>query len=94
MRVEFFILAILCGGESYAYKIYKDAVTLSGHRFNPSTVYKALARMGKAGLVMSVEYSDKVKFFVSEKGREQLKADLEVQHRILKSVEGIIGDVQ
>ncbi|TNJ67379.1 PadR family transcriptional regulator [Paenibacillus hemerocallicola] len=53
------ILASLAGGDKHGYAMMEDIEELSGVRLGPGTLYGALARLEKRGLIRSLESDDR-----------------------------------
>ena len=54
-----FILASLAGGEKHGYAMIEDIETMCGTRLGPGTLYGALARLERRGLVEALDVEDR-----------------------------------
>ena len=54
-----FILASLAGGEKHGYAMIEDIETMCGVRLGPGTLYGALARLERRGLVEALDTEDR-----------------------------------
>ena len=54
-----FILASLAGGEKHGYAMIEDIETMCGVRLGPGTLYGALARLERRGLVEALDVEDR-----------------------------------
>ena len=54
-----FILASLAGGEKHGYAMIEDIETMCGVRLGPGTLYGALARLERRGLVEALNVEDR-----------------------------------
>jgi DNA-binding PadR family transcriptional regulator len=54
-----FILASLAGGEKHGYAMIEDIQTMCGVRLGPGTLYGALARLEKRGLIEALDTEDR-----------------------------------
>ena len=54
-----FILASLAGGEKHGYAMIEDIETMCGVRLGPGTLYGALARLERRGLIEALDTEDR-----------------------------------
>lgn len=80
------ILASLAGGPRHGYALLEDIEAYSGVRFEPGTLYGALARLEHEGLVRPLEPAGRRRpYALSDAGREMLEARLETLGRVVSS---------
>jgi DNA-binding PadR family transcriptional regulator len=68
----------LAGGAKHGYAIMKNIEALGGFSMRPGTLYAALARMERSGLVQEIQNDDyrRRPFKLTAAGRTRLAADL------------------
>lgn len=77
------ILVSLAGGPKHGYAMMEDIATFSGNRLGPGTLYGAIARLEKLGLIEPVPASDRRQpYRLTGAGREALRAELAGLQRI------------
>lgn len=91
------ILALLCRGDSYGYKINKDITEYTGGRFEfkEATLYTAFRRLEQSGLIASYWGSEAVgarrKYYtVTDKGRRQYAENLQEWERTKFIVDNLL----
>jgi DNA-binding PadR family transcriptional regulator len=73
-----FILASLSDGPKHGYAIMTDVEAISGQRMGPGTLYAALARLEKRGLIESLAPEDRRRpYRLTAQGAGILQAQLE-----------------
>jgi DNA-binding PadR family transcriptional regulator len=73
-----FILASLGEGPNHGYAIMTDVEAISGQRLGPGTLYAALARLEKRGLIEALEPEDRRRpYRLTGLGETTLRALLE-----------------
>jgi DNA-binding PadR family transcriptional regulator len=71
------ILVSLAGGAKHGYLMMEDIEKLSGVRLGPGTLYGALTRLDKHGLIKALDSSDRRRpYCLTDKGASFLKAQL------------------
>ena len=78
LEAAVWIMVGLAGEAKHGYAIMKDIEALGGFSMRPGTLYAALARMERAGLVQEVQNDDyrRRPFRLTAAGRTRLAADL------------------
>jgi DNA-binding PadR family transcriptional regulator len=78
------ILASLAGGDKHGYGILEDIADFSHVRFEPGTLYGALARLEHEGLVVALEPAGRRRpYALTPPGRAVLEARLGTMERVL-----------
>jgi DNA-binding PadR family transcriptional regulator len=80
LEAAVWIMVGLAGEAKHGYAIMKDIEALGGFSMRPGTLYAALARMDRAGLVQEIQNDDyrRRPFKLTPAGRTRLAADLQV----------------
>jgi DNA-binding PadR family transcriptional regulator len=80
LEAAVWIMVGLAGEAKHGYAIMKDIESLGGFSMRPGTLYAALARMERAGLVQEIQNDDyrRRPFKLTPAGRTRLTADLQV----------------
>jgi DNA-binding PadR family transcriptional regulator len=77
------VLISLAGGPKHGYAIMDDCVTLDGARIGPGTLYAALARLERRGLVEPLPAADRRRpYRLTEAGAAALRAHREGMERV------------
>jgi DNA-binding PadR family transcriptional regulator len=78
------ILASLAGGEKHGYGILEDITSFSSVRFEPGTLYGALARLEHEGLIVAREPAGRRRpYALTPSGQAVLDARLATMERVL-----------
>src|SRR5476651_2495337 len=78
------ILASLAGGEKHGYGILEDISGFSHVRFEPGTLYGALARLEHDGLIVALEPAGRRRpYALAPAGRAVLEARLATMERVV-----------
>lgn len=78
------ILASLAGGAKHGYGILEDIESFSGVRFEPGTLYGALARLEREGLVAPLEPAGRRRpYALTPGGHGVLEARLATMERVV-----------
>ena len=78
------ILASLADGAKHGYGILEDVARFSGVRFEPGTLYGALARLEREGLVEALEPAGRRRpYALTPAGRGVLEARLATMERVV-----------
>jgi DNA-binding PadR family transcriptional regulator len=80
LEAAVWIMVGLAGEGKHGYAIMKDIEALGGFSMRPGTLYAALARMERAGLVQEIQNDDyrRRPFKLTAAGRIRLAADLQM----------------
>ena len=80
LEAAVWIMFGLAGEAKHGYAIMKDIEALGGFSMRPGTLYAALARMERAGLVQEIQNDDyrRRPFKLTAAGRTRLAADLQM----------------
>jgi DNA-binding PadR family transcriptional regulator len=80
LEAAVWIMVGLAGEAKHGYAIMKDIEALGGFSMRPGTLYAALARMERAGLVQEIQNEDyrRRPFKLTAAGRNRLAADLQM----------------
>lgn len=71
------ILISLAGGRKHGYAMMEDIATFSGNRLGPGTLYGAIARLERLGLIEAVASEDRRQpYRLTGVGREALRSEL------------------
>ena len=77
------ILVSLAGGPKHGYAMIQDIAAVSGRRLGPGTLYGAIARLERAGLIEPlVPEERRIPYRLTEAGARQLGAQLGGLRRI------------
>ena len=80
------ILASLAGRPKHGYAVLEDIESFSGVRFEPGTLYGALARLEHEGLVRPLEAAGRRRpYALTESGRNVLLARFETLDRVVST---------
>jgi len=78
------ILASLAGGEKHGYGILEDIDRFSSVRFEPGTLYGALARLEHEGLIVALEPAGRRRpYALTPSGHSVLEARLATMERVV-----------
>ena len=78
------ILASLAGGAKHGYGILEDIARFSGVRFEPGTLYGALARLEHDGLIIALEPAGRRRpYALTPAGQSVLEARLATMERVV-----------
>jgi DNA-binding PadR family transcriptional regulator len=80
LEAAVWIMVGLAGEAKHGYAIMKDIEALGGFSMRPGTLYAALARMERAGLVQEIQNDDyrRRPFKLTAAGRTRIAADLQM----------------
>lgn len=80
LEAAVWIMVALAEEPNHGYAIMKDIENLGGFSMRPGTLYAALARMERAGLVKEIQSSDyrRRPFRLTAAGRERLTGDVKI----------------
>ena len=77
------ILSSLAEGTKHGYALTKDIEEFAGVRLAPGTLYEALARLDKQGLIEAVDSSDRRRpYRLTAAGARALRWHLDAQRRV------------
>jgi DNA-binding PadR family transcriptional regulator len=77
------ILSSLAGGTKHGYALTQDIEQFAGVRLAPGTLYEALARLDRQGLIEPVESDDRRRpYRLTATGAKALRAHLHAQSRV------------
>ena len=77
------VLASLCGGPRHGYALIKDIEELAGTTLGPGTLYGALARLERDGLIEPLPSSDRRRpYRLTAAGAQVARATLEHAQRV------------
>ncbi len=77
------ILASLADGPRHGYGMMTDIETMTGVHLGPGTLYGALARLEKSGLIRSLAAQDRRRpYLLTAKGATALRAQLTVLQKL------------
>lgn len=77
------VLASLCGGPKHGYALIKDIEELAGTTLGPGTLYGALARLERDGLIEALPSADRRRpYRLTPAGAEVARASLEHAQRV------------
>jgi len=80
------ILASLAGGPKHGYAVLEDIEAFSGVRFEPGTLYGALARLEREGHVRPLEPAGRRRpYALTDAGLAVLEARLETLGRVVEA---------
>jgi DNA-binding PadR family transcriptional regulator len=83
MNTAILILSSLADGAKHGYALTKDIEAFAGVRLAPGTLYEALARLERQGLIEAVASEDRKRpYRLTAAGSTVLAADLEVQRHV------------
>jgi DNA-binding PadR family transcriptional regulator len=78
------ILASLAGGDKHGYGILEDIDRFSSVRFEPGTLYGALARLEREGLIAALEPAGRRRpYALTPSGHSVLEARLATMERVV-----------
>jgi DNA-binding PadR family transcriptional regulator len=80
LEAAVWIMVVLADAPKHGYAIMKDIQDLGGFSMRPGTLYAAIARMERAGLVEEIQSSDyrRRPFRLTGAGRTRLAGDLKM----------------
>ena len=82
----FLILVSLSAGERYGYAMMEDIEAFAGVRLGPGTLYGALERLERDGLVTAVGSDDRRRpYRLTESGRALLRTRVSAIHAIART---------
>lgn len=77
------ILVSLAGGPKHGYAMIQDIAEVSGRRLGPGTLYGALARLERSGLIEPLPADDRrIPYRLTEAGARHLGAELSGLRRV------------
>ena len=77
------ILVSLAGGPKHGYAMIQDILEVSGRRLGPGTLYGALARLERGGLIEPLPADDRrIPYRLTEAGARHLGAELSGLRRV------------
>jgi DNA-binding PadR family transcriptional regulator len=80
------ILSSLAGGAKHGYALTKDIEDFAAVRLAPGTLYEALARLERQGLIEPVPSDDRRRpYRLTAAGATELAAELEGQRRVVET---------
>jgi DNA-binding PadR family transcriptional regulator len=83
--VSALILTSLAGGEKHGYALVKDVVSFSAVELQPGTLYEALARLERLGLIEALASGDRRRpYRLTSAGATTLSEYLATQRRVVK----------
>ena len=86
------VLASLAGGDKHGYALTRDVEAFAGVRLAPGTLYEALARLERAGLIAALEpVARRRPYRLTAAGAEALGVHLAAQRRIVDAGLGRLG---
>ncbi len=78
-----FILSSLADGPKHGYGLTKDIETFAGVRVAPGTLYEALSRLERDGLIEALDSDDRRRpYRLTASGAAALRAHLDTQRRV------------
>jgi DNA-binding PadR family transcriptional regulator len=79
------VLTSLAGGAKHGYALIKDVEEFSGVRLGPGTLYAALSRLEREGLIESLPEADRRRpYKITQRGRDALLARLQTLSGVTK----------
>jgi DNA-binding PadR family transcriptional regulator len=89
---ELLILTSLASGPKHGYAIMADVESMTGLRIGPGTMYAAIPRLERAGLIEALESSDRRRpYRLTGQGQETLRRQLESMHSLSVAGLGRLG---
>lgn len=83
--VSALILSSLAGGEKHGYALVKDVVEFAGVELPPGTLYEALARLERLGLIEALATEDRRRpYRLTGAGATALSKYLATQQQVVK----------
>jgi DNA-binding PadR family transcriptional regulator len=83
-EVSILILSSLAGGEKHGYALIKDVEGFSGVRLAPGTLYEALARLEKRGLIEALDLAQRRRpYRLTADGATVLSKSIATQQRVV-----------
>jgi DNA-binding PadR family transcriptional regulator len=80
------ILSSLAGGEKHGYALVKDVEEFCGVELQPGTLYEALARLERLGLIEALASEDRRRpYQLTGVGAAELSAHLAAQQRVIST---------
>lgn len=80
------VLASLAGGSKHGHAMLDDIVALSGTRLGPGTLYGAISRLERAGLIEPLASSDRRRpYRITPRGAKRLRAQLSTLQQFTKA---------
>lgn len=77
------ILISLCGAQRHGYAMMDDIASFSGVKLGPGTLYGALARLEKQGLIQAVPSTDRRQpYRLTATGKTALQEQLNAMHSV------------
>lgn len=87
------ILSSLAGGAKHGYGLTKDIEAFADTRIAPGTMYEALARLERQGLIEALASHDRRRpYRLTGAGAEALRAQLDAQRRVADVGLGRLAD--
>jgi DNA-binding PadR family transcriptional regulator len=82
--VSILILSSLAGGEKHGYALVKDVEEFAGVRLAPGTLYEALARLEKRGLIEALDSDERRRpYRLTAGGATVLSETITSQQRVI-----------
>ena len=83
--VSALILSSLAGGEKHGYALVKDVAEFSGVEIPPGTLYEALARLERSGLIEAIATEDRRRpYRLTAVGAQSLSDYLAAQRQVVE----------
>jgi len=83
--VSALILSSLAGGEKHGYALVKDVADFAGVDLPPGTLYEALARLERLGLIEAIATEDRRRpYRLTGAGAQVLSEHLKTQKQVVK----------
>ncbi len=78
------ILASLASGPKHGYAMMEDIAEFSGTKLEPGTLYAALTRLERRGLIKGLQVEDRRRpYRITGTGETTLRAQLKTLHRVV-----------
>jgi DNA-binding PadR family transcriptional regulator len=85
-EVPILILSSLAGGPKHGYALIKDVEAFSGIRLSPGTLYEALARLEKRGLIKALDSDERRRpYQLTSSGATVLSESVTSQQRVINT---------
>jgi DNA-binding PadR family transcriptional regulator len=90
--VAILILSSLAGGEKHGYALIKDVDEFAGVRLAPGTLYEALARLEKRGLIEALDSDERRRpYRLTASGATVLLDSITTQQRVITVAKARLG---
>ena len=87
------ILASLAGGPHHGYAMIEDIERSTGNRLGPGTLYGAIARLERRGLIEPVKTSDRRRpYRLTSAGGALLASEVDALERVLQLARSRMGE--